>query len=88
MKKQHPSFEAYQISSTIRFNVNLVALVLYGSSDSLTKALTVNPNPDSDFSYTTTGNKVDLRATVQGNTKYQWKFGNNDSTTTTVGYYT
>ncbi len=86
-KSQNPRHK-FQISSTTTFNVTLVAVVTNGCSDSLTKAITVNSNPDSDFSFTTTGNKVDLRATVQGNTKYQWKFGNTDSATTTVGYFT
>ena len=90
-KAQDPRHK-FQISSTTTFNVSLVALVTNGCSDSITKALTVNTNPDSDFSFTTTGTKVDLRASVQGNTKYQWKFGlaggETDSATTTVGYYT
>ena len=85
-KSQNPKHK-FQISSTTTFNVTLVAVVTNGCSDSLTKALTVNSNPDSDFSFTTTGTKVDLIATVQGNSKYQWKFGNTDSTATTVGYY-
>ncbi len=86
-KSQEPKHK-FLISSTTTFNVTLVAVVTNGCSDSLTKALTVNSNPDSDFSFTTTGNKVDLRATVQGNTKYQWKFGTTDSATTSTGYYT
>jgi len=66
------------------FNVTMVAMVKDGCSDSITKAVTVNANPISDFSYSKTGTKVVLTATQPNNTKYLWKFGSTDSVTTTI----
>ena len=74
--------------TTTTFNVSLVAVVANGCSDSIGKAISINSNPNSGFTHTLTGTKVDLKATVQGNTKYQWKFGSTDSATTTSGNYT
>lgn len=67
------------ISNT--FNVTLVAVS--GCSDSITQAVTVNANPVSDFSYTKTGTKLDLKASQINQSKYIWKFGSNDSVITT-----
>ncbi len=50
-----------------------------GCSDSVTKPVTIKPNPRSDFSFTKTGNKFDFKASQKDNTLYQWNFGNNDS---------
>jgi PKD repeat protein len=77
----------YQIASTTTYNVTLVAQVTNGCADSISKALTINQNPSSDFSYTYNGNKVDLKIAKGGNS-YQWKFGTTDSLKTTATTYT
>lgn len=72
----------YTITSTTTFNVSLVALAA-GCSDSINKAITINQNPSSDFTYTHNGSKVDLKITKGGNS-YLWKFGTTDSFKTTA----
>lgn len=69
------------------FNVTLVANVFNGCSDSVTKAVTVNANPISEFSYTKIGAKLDLQAAQLNNLKYHWKFGKTDSFSTTSANY-
>jgi PKD repeat protein len=65
---------------TKTFNVMLVAVS--GCSDSIVKAITINANPISDFSYSQTGSQLELKATQTNNSRYFWKFGNNDSLVT------
>ena len=77
----------YQLASTTTYNVTLVAQVTNGCADSVSKAVTINQNPSSDFSYTYNGNKVDLKIAKGGNS-YQWKFGTTDSLKTTTTTYT
>ncbi len=77
----------YTISTTTTYNVTLVAQVIGGCADSVSKALTINQNPSSDFSYTYNGSKVDLKIAKSGNS-YQWKFGTTDSVKTTATTYT
>ena len=77
----------YTISTTTTYNVTLVAQVAGGCADSISKALTINQNPSSDFSYTCNGSKVDLKIAKGGNS-YQWKFGTTDSLKTTATTYT
>ncbi len=60
---------------TKTFNVTLVAIVLSGCSDSVSKAVTVNANPKSDFSYTTSSKLVNFTASETNATQYQWMFG-------------
>ena len=84
-KLQNPKHK-FQISSTTTYNVTLVAQVTNGCSDSISKAITINKNPSSDFSYTYNGAKVDLKITKAGNA-YQWKFGTTDSAKTTATTY-
>lgn len=69
------------------FNVSLVAFVANGCSDSITQAITVNANPNSDFSYTSIKNQLNFYATTSGLTSYKWYFGNGDSATTKDGVY-
>ena len=76
----------YKISNTTTYNVTLVAQVTNGCADSVTKAVTINKNPSSDFSYTYNGTKVDLKITKAGNS-YQWKFGTTDSAKTSATTY-
>lgn len=85
-KIQNPKHK-FQISSTTTYNVTLVAQVANGCADSISKAVTINKNPSSDFSYTYNGVKVDLKITKAGNS-YQWKFGTTDSVKTTATTYT
>jgi PKD repeat protein len=77
----------YTISTTTTYNVTLVAQVAGGCADSISKALTINENPSSDFSYTYNGSKVDLKIAKSGNS-YQWKFGTTDSLKTIATIYT
>ncbi len=79
---QYPKHK-YQIPSTTTFNVTLVALVIDGCSDSVIKAVTINTNPKSDFTYIANYNKVDFKATQNGHTTYKWILGNGDSATST-----
>jgi PKD repeat protein len=67
---------------SMTFNVTLVALVMKGCSDSITKAVTVNANPISDFSYSLNGFNVKLKATQKEYTEYKWVLGDGNSVTT------
>lgn len=75
-----------QQSST--YIVTLVAMVENGCSDSVSKAITVNKNPISDFTYFRKGADLELEALQAGNSHYKWKFGNVDSVITTSPAYT
>lgn len=72
---------------TRTFNVSLVALVKEGCSDSISKPVTINANPISEFNYTITDNKAEFKALGAGNV-YKWNFGNGDSATEAKGNYT
>ncbi len=80
----------YRLSGgkTLTFNVTLVAIGSHGCSDSITKAVNINANPISDFSYTKTGNKLELKAIQTNNTVYFWKFDDKDSVSTNTTDYT
>ena len=64
------------------FNATLFAILGDACADSIGKAITINANPISDFSFTTNQNSVDFKATQSGNTSYKWYFGNGDSSST------
>ena len=64
------------------YNVTLVAIVPGGCSDSISKPVSVNAKPKSDFTFTTSGRKVYFIATQTGNTVYQWRFGDGGSSNT------
>lgn len=70
------------------YNVTMVATMVDGCSDSITKSVTVNANPVSDFSYIVNQNSADFKATQSGNTSYKWYFGNGDSSSTKDISYT
>lgn len=76
----------YQTESTITFNVTLV-VTLDGCSDSITKPITVNAVPVSEFNYTITGKEISLEADQTGLQKYLWKFGTTDSSITSTSTY-
>lgn len=61
------------------YNVTLVAIVQGGCSDWVTKAVSVNSTPSSDFTYTTSGRLVNYRPAQSGNTTYHWDFGDGAS---------
>jgi len=61
------------------YNVTLVALVPGGCADSLTRSVSVNATPNSDFNYTTGGRFVYFKAIETGNTTYHWDFGDGGS---------
>jgi PKD repeat protein len=83
-KIQNPKHK-YQISSSTTFNVTLVALS--ECSDSIVQAITVNQNPDANFTYTQTGNKLELKAKA-GYFNYRWKMDGKDSISTANANYT
>jgi hypothetical protein len=72
---------------TVTYNVTLVASVLKGCADSITKAITVNENPISDFTYSKSGSKLDLKAVQITNSMYLWKFDGTDSVLTSTPNY-
>ena len=74
----------YQIPKTTTFLVTLVAKS--GCSDSVTNPITVNQNPNSDFTYNQNGDKLELKA-QSGYSQYKWKFNNKDSITVTTENY-
>ena len=57
------------------YNVTMVAIVPGGCSDSITKPVTVNSKPISDFTYSLSGRLVTVKATQAGATSYHWDFG-------------
>ena len=78
----------YQIGGvTQTFNVSLSGTMVDGCSDSITRPVTVNAIPISDFSYIINGSKVELKAAQSSNISYRWRFGKTDSATTTTVTY-
>lgn len=71
----------YVQGTSSTYNVTLVALVPGGCSDSITKPVTVNANPNAGFSFTTSGRLVYFTANEPGATLYQWRFGDGGSST-------
>ncbi|NUM32313.1 MAG: T9SS type A sorting domain-containing protein, partial [Bacteroidetes bacterium] len=69
------------------FNVTLVAIVPGGCSDSITKPVSVNANPNSDFNFKTSGRRVYFTATQPGATLYQWRFGDGGKSSLTNPQY-
>ena len=53
----------------------MVAIVPGGCSDSISKPVTVNANPISNFTFNPSGRLVYYTATQPGNTTYHWNFG-------------
>ncbi|MFT5724456.1 MAG: hypothetical protein ACI9JN_001575 [Bacteroidia bacterium] len=68
---------------TLTYIVTLVAIVPDGCSDSITMAVTVNANPNSDFYFTTNGEQVNFNAVETNATQYQWTFGDGEKLNTT-----
>lgn len=68
------------------YNVTLTSTMNNGCKDSITKPVTVNANPVSDFTYIKNKNRVDFKATQAGNTIYHWTFGNGDSASNNKDY--
>ena len=69
------------------FNVTLVAVVPGGCSDSISKQVTVNAKPISDFTYKTSGRQVNFTPNQPGNTLYQWRFGDGGNSTASNPQY-
>jgi len=57
------------------YNVTMVAIVPGGCSDSITKPVTVNSKPNSDFTHSLSGRLLNVKATQAGATNYHWDFG-------------
>lgn len=85
MSNKQSAKHKYQITNTTTYNVTIVAK-MDACSDSITKPITVNQNPNSDFTYKLTGSNVDLKAKPDRN-KYEWRFGTSDSFTSTLPDY-
>lgn len=68
--------------TSLTFNVTLVAIVPGGCSDSVTKAITINAKPNSDFTYTANGRLVNFKASKTDAVLYQWRFGDGGNATT------
>ncbi|MCC6722753.1 MAG: PKD domain-containing protein, partial [Bacteroidia bacterium] len=71
----HSPRHIYTSKVSKTYNVTLVAIVPGGCSDSISKAITVNANPNSDFTYSKSGRLVYFKANEGGNTSYHWDFG-------------
>lgn len=85
----HSPSHFYKINGVSKtYNVTLVATMADGCADSITKQITVNEKPVSDFNFNINQNKVDFKAVQQGNTAYQWNLGNGDSAFTKDLNYT
>ena len=73
----------YNIGGTTQtYNVTLVAIVTGGCSDSVTKAVTVNAKPNSDFNFKSSGRLVYFNAINKNSVLYQWRFGDGGSAIT------
>lgn len=57
------------------YNVTMVAIVPGGCSDSVTKQVSVNYTPKSDFTYKTSGRLIYFTGVETGNAIYHWDFG-------------
>ena len=77
----------YTITKPTTFNITLVAVVNGGCSDSITKAVTINTLPSSNFGFTQNQSKIEFKATQSGLEQYRWKFGNGDSGQTNKADY-
>jgi PKD repeat protein len=77
----------YTITKPTTFNITLVAVINGGCSDSITKAVTINTLPSSDFGFTQNQSKIEFKATQSGLEQYRWKFGNGDSGQTNKADY-
>jgi PKD repeat protein len=79
--KEVSPFHKYIISGVSKtFNVSLLAVVPNGCSDSITKPITVNANPNSDFLFTISGRLVSFTAVENNASKYEWTFGDGGTT--------
>jgi PKD repeat protein len=77
----------YKSGPSATYNVTLVAIVPDGCSDSISKPVTSNANPVSDFTFKTSGRKVSFDAIEKSHTTYNWDFGNGASASTPVAEY-
>jgi PKD repeat protein len=86
-KLQSPRHRYTIGTSSQTFNVTLVAIVPGGCSDSISKQISVNKKPVSDFTYTTSGRQVTFKSNQAGNTLYQWRFGDGGNSTSANTVY-
>ncbi|MCB9251585.1 MAG: T9SS type A sorting domain-containing protein [Flavobacteriales bacterium] len=80
----------YKISVSSTFNVSLKGISAKSCKDSIVRPVTVNANPDADFTYEIIGNQVVFIAKQIDHSSYRWYFGNGDSsvgTNSKVSYY-
>ncbi len=84
---QSPRYQYFINNISQTFNVTLVAVVPGGCSDSVTKQVTVNAKPISDFNYQTGGRLVNFSATQAGNTTYKWDFSDGGTALTQNAQY-
>ena len=69
------------------YNVTLVASVSGTCSDSVTHAVTINANPNSNFTYSDKKRLVEFKPEKADLTSYTWHFENGDSVTTPNAVY-
>jgi PKD repeat protein len=77
----------YDAGTSKTYNVTLVAVVPGGCSDSITKPVSVNTNPNAAFTYTTSGRLVNFKATEVGATTYHWSFDDGGDASTQNAQY-
>ena len=65
----------------------MVAVVPGGCSDSISKPVSVNAKPISDFTFTPSGRQVSFKSNQAGNTLYQWRFGDGGNSTSANTVY-
>jgi PKD repeat protein len=76
----------YKTIKTTTFNATLLALSVQGCSDSITKAITVNALPESNFNFTTSGKHADFTAVDKNLSTYYWDFGDGHTATTNTPF--
>lgn len=69
------------------YNVTLTAIVPGGCSDSITKPVSVNTNPDASFTYNQSGRLVYFKANQAGGSAYHWDFGDGGSAENSSAQY-
>jgi PKD repeat protein len=77
----------YPIGQSNSYNITLVALVPGGCSDSITKAISVNYTPSSNFTFSTSGRLVNFISGEKGNAIYHWDFGDGGTAETINAQY-
>ncbi|MCC6721968.1 MAG: PKD domain-containing protein [Bacteroidia bacterium] len=77
----------YKYANSGTYNVELVAMTIYGCKDSLSKSITVYPKPNVSFTASPNpicrGGIMNFTNTSTGGASYKWAFGNGNISTQT-----